>query len=1050
MMKVNILFNWKSKIFISSIFCLLSFNFMEAQTRTIKGTVSDEGAPLLGVTIHVAGTTTGTISDLEGNFEIEVSSTDKLVFRYLGYAEQIVEIGEQSFINVTMEEDGKVLEEVVVIGYGTQQKREVTGAVSTIKSDVLTKMTTSDLGSALQGQIAGVNVTSSSGAPGEEANILIRGFSSLIEGQSGPLYVVDGIPFDSDPQLSISEIASVDVLKDDASASIYGTRGAGGVILITTKQGKLGEMSISAESEYGIQNITSEFNNMTKEEYSYLHLLRNSINTDKPQGGVNGDIHRNPSYFTNNTDIGQVLLNDNAPIQNHLVRVAGGNQGLTYNFTANYFEQEGSFYNSDFTRLNLRANTTFTKGKWKVTTGLTSRREDQRRPWGGMMNRIRVYEQFKPAVSIDETSITNISAVSLDDPTVDWQLNEARRLANALRSIKTTELRGGNSNIGNVAIDFSPIKSLKITGRFGAQYGDEKWVRTVPRYDIYNTEGRLITNPNNITSQTQTDITRSKLTSEVFANYNKRFGKHGINLLAMTSFEKSTNERISLEVRNNLNPAITSLDNYELLWDIESGGFDFTRVLLGNLGRIRYDYDRKYLFSASVRYDGSSQFSEGNRWGLFPSVSAGWNVSEEKFWEPVEEVVNSFKIRASYGTTGNDRFATYSNQAVVEPGVDYVFGSNNPSGDVLNPTSEQGALGTTQQAYANQGLKWETNIGQNIGLDIGMFDDQLIITADLYKNEKRDLLYQIVNPPSTGVSGGNRSTVFNVGNMENSGIELGFNYRHRARSDFSWNISGTFTKNNNVVTRTSENNPIIYLDRGFISDFGTREIVTVITEGYEAGAFFLRETAGIINTQEELDAYLELDPSAKLGELMYVDQNGDGKLDDNDRRYAGSGTPDFETGLNLSMNYRGLDFSMQWYGSFGAMVMNGSKAYAYQAGVHSDLFYSWTENNTKSQIPWYDGSGTKSYRGASDYFLENGDFVRLRNVSLGYTLPSATMNVLGMQKLRIYVQAQNVLTLTEYTGFDPEVGGNGLSTRGIDAGNYPITAQYKGGIQIQF
>ena len=1017
----------------------------------VQGTVTSEGEPLIGVNILIQGTSNGTITDFDGNYELDLPDGNQtLAFSYTGYLDQTIPVNGQSQLDVNMAENAIELNEVVVVGYGTQKKREVTGAVATIKSDVLSKTTTSDLGTALQGQIAGVNVTSSSGAPGEEANILIRGFSSLIEGQSGPLYVVDGIPFDSDPQLSISEIESIDVLKDDASASIYGTRGAGGVILITTKQGKVGEMVISAESEYGVQNITSEFNNMTKEQYAYIHLLRQAINTQKPQGGVNGDIHRNGTYFTNTTDIGKVLLNDNAPIQNHLVRVSGGNGGLTYSFTANYFEQAGSFFNSNYKRLNLRANTIFTKGKWKITTGLTSKREDQQRPWGGMMNQIRVYEEFKPEIDINADFVANISAVSLDDPAVDFRFNEARRLANALRNIKTTELRGGNSNIGNIAIDFSPIKSLKITGRFGAQYSDDKWVRTVPRYDIFNTEGRLISNPNNVTSKVQTDITSSKITSEIFANYTKKFGNHNVNLLAMTSFEKSTNERYSLEVRNNLNPAITALDNYELLWDIGSGGFDFTRVLLGNLGRIRYDYDGKYLVSASLRYDGSSQFSAGNRWGLFPSVSVGWNVSQEEFWKPLENVINSFKIRASYGTTGNDRFAPYSNQTVVEPGVDYVFGSNNPSSDINNPSSEQGALGTTQLAYSNQGLKWETNIGQNLGFDFGLFEDRLILTADLYKNEKQDLLYQIVNPPSTGVSGANRSTVFNVGNMENSGVEFGINYRHRVNRDFGWNVSGTFTKNKNLVTRTSENNPIIFLDRGFISDRGTREIVTVITEGYEAGAFFLRETDGIIKNEEELEVYQEIDPSAKLGELRYVDQNGDGQIDDGDRRYAGSGTPDFETGLNLGFDFKGLDFSMQWYGSFGAEVLNGSKAYAYQAGVHSDLFYSWTLNNRDAQIPWFDGANSRSYRGASDYFLENGDFIRLRNVALGYSLPARLINTLGLKKFRIYVQAQNVLTLTEYTGFDPEVGGNGLSTRGIDAGRYPISAQYKGGIQIQF
>ncbi|MDV7185873.1 TonB-dependent receptor [Lutibacter sp. TH_r2] len=1058
--KLNV--NWKLKASIMTLLLVISFSFTQAQKATVKGTVTGDGMPLPGVSILVKGTANGVTTDFDGNYEIKVKKGKTLVFSYLGFQTRQIVVGSKTTINVVLKSDVSTLEEVVVIGYGTQRKKEVTGAVVKVKSEDLEKTTTSDIGTALQGQIAGVNVASSSGAPGEEANILIRGFSSLMDGQSGPLYVVDGIPFDSDPQLSISEIESIDVLKDAASASIYGTRGAGGVILITTKQGKVGQMRISIESEYGIQRITSDFDQMTKEEYTYLHLLRSAINTDKPQGGVDGDIHRNTSYFTNDTDIGDVLLNDNAPIQNHRINITGGKEGLTYNFNANYFQQEGSFYNSDYKRFNVRANTMFVKGKWKIKTSLTFKRDDQLKPWSGMMNKIYEYQAFKPAVDLDGSVLEDISEISTDDPTNDWKLNEARALANTLRTIKTEDKREGNSHAGNVQFDFDASDNLRLTGRFGVQYEDKKWVEKVPRYDIYNTEGDLISNPNNITSQTITDITSQKYTAEVFANYNKTFGLHTINLLAMTSFEKSELERYSLEVRNNLNSEITVLDNYELIYNIESGGYDYTKTLIGNLARIQYNYDGKYLFSASARYDGSSQFSEDNRWGLFPSVSVGWNVSDENFWEPLKHVVNSFKVRASYGTTGNDRFTAYSNQAVVEPGADYVYGSNSASDDLTSAGTESSALGTTQLEYANANLKWETNIEQNIGFDFGFFKNKLTFSADFYKNEKEDLLYQIVNPPSTGVSGSYRSTVFNVGNMENKGIELGFNYKHRASKDFNWSVSGTFTKNENMVTKTSENNPIIYLDNGYISTKGSKEIVTVITEGYEAAAFFLRETAGVIKTEEQLAQYQLINPSAKMGELMYVDQltedtdgdgvadAGNGAIDDGDRIYQGSGSPDFETGLNISANYKNFDFSMQWYASFGAEIMNGSKAYAYQAGVHKDLFYSWTENNQSSDVPWYDGNNTTSYRGASDYFLEDGDFVRLRNISVGYTLPKKSSAKLGLSKFRIYVQAQNLLTITDYTGFDPEVGGNGLSTRGIDQGRYPISSQVKAGLQLQF
>lgn len=1065
-MKFNLLEKKKFKkcrlrSFLLSFALFMCAGAMQAQKVNISGTVTGDGMPLPGVTIMVKGTQQGTVTDFDGNFVIGVKKDKVLVFSYIGYLTKEVVVANDSFLNISLEEDVSTLDEVVVVGYGSQKKKEVTGAVGHVKAEVLEKTTTSDIGSALQGQIAGVNVTSSSGAPGEASNILIRGFSSLIDGQNGPLFVVDGIPFDSDPGLSISEIQSVDVLKDAASASIYGTRGSGGVILITTKQGKVGQMNIRINSEYGIQDIQSEFHTMTTEQISYLNLTKSYLESQKIKGGVEYEVSRNRTYLTNNTNIQDVLLVNNAPIQNHSINVSGGKEGLTYNFNANYFGQKGVFYNSNLDRFNVRSNTQFTKGKWKVITGITFRR-DQRQVPLNMVNNIFNYKVFRPAIDLDNDELLNVTEISTDDPDIDWRLNVARNHANNIRNLKTDERHNTNSTTGNLQIEFDITKSLKLTSRFGATYSNRKEKRIIPKFDIYNTDGSLISNPTAITSQRITDRDNSKITSEQFLNYTKEFGKHSFKLLVGTSYEKSTQERYRLEVRNNINPAITVLDNYELVWDIESGGQDYVRTIQGNLARIQYNYDGKYLLSASGRYDGSSQFSKGQKYGFFPSVSVGWNISDEPLWDPLKSVVNSFKFRASVGSTGNDRFAAYSNQSVVEIGKDFVYGSDNASPDVNNPTGDQIALGTTQLEYANADLKWETNLEQNVGFDMSFFKSKLTISTDVYKNEKKDLLYQVVNPPSTGVSGEYRNTVFNVGNMQNTGVEYAVKYNHRgANSGFNWNVSATYTSNDNLVTKTSLNNPIINLDQSYVSTAGTRELVSVITEGYEAAAFFLRETDGIIKTQEQLDAYREISPGAQLGELMYVDQitedtdgdgiadAGNGAIDDNDKVYAGSGTPDWEGGINFSANYKGFDFSMQWYGSFGAEVMNGTKAYAYQRGVHRDLFYSWTEVNNKADIPWYNGNNSTSYRGGSGYFLENGDFVRLRNASLGYALPKKVLKSLGFSKFRIYIQAQNPLTLTKYTGFDPEVGGNGLSTRGIDRGRYPLSSQYKVGLQVQ-
>lgn len=1062
-MKFNLNINWNIKT--NLILCMLLFSFCiaQAQRRTIKGTVTGDGGPLPGVSVLVKGTANGVITDFDGNYEIKAAPTATLLFSYIGFTPQEIAIGNKTNISIELMTDVATLEEVVVVGYGTQKKKEVTGAVVSIKSEALEKTTTSDIGTALQGQIAGVNVTASSGAPGEEANILIRGYGSMLDGQNSPLYVVDGIPFDSDPQLSISEIESIDVLKDAASASIYGTRGSNGVILITTKQGKVGQMNIRVNTEYGVQKINSTANTMTPEEFTYVELLRSSLNSGKTQGGVDGLIHRNSSFLTNNTKLSDIILNDLAPIQNHSVNVSGGKDGLTYSFNANLFDQQGVMISSSYKRLNVRSNTQFTKGKWKITTGLTFKRDAKIIPnsENSIMNKIYDYKPYQRHFDLNAAAISDVSEYDINE----WQINEARNLAGVVRSFKIHEDRKGNSHTGNVQFNYDASKALKLTFRTAATYDDRKGIKISPRVDVFNTQGVLIPS-NQSTSNRTTDLTTSKITFEGFLNYTKKFGKHNIKFLAGMSKEKSTGQSYSVELRDNLNPAITVFDNYATVYNVGSTGAgaspDYTKVLYGNIARVQYNFASKYLFSASGRYDGSSSFSDGIKWGFFPSISAGWNVSDEDFWEPIKDVVNSFKIRASYGTTGNDRAPYYSNQSVVQAGKNYVFGSAFGDLNNVDASNEGVALGTTQEAYANTDLKWETNIESNIGYDLALFKNKLTISTDIYKSEKKDLLYPVGNPNSSGVYGNNSTTIFNVGNMENSGIEYAIKYRQKNKGGINWNVAATYTQNNNMVTKTSLSNPIIYLNNSFISSKGTREFVSVITEGYEVASFFLRETDGIIKTEEQLAEYQKLEPSAKIGELKYVDQltvdtnndgipdAGDGTINDEDRKYMGSGTPDFEVGLNFSANYKGIDFSMNWYGSFGSEVLNGSKAYAYQGGTHKDIYYSWTQNNQNASIPWYDGNNTRSYRGASDYFLENGDFIRLRNVSLGYTLPKNFIEKIGVTKLRVYVQAQNPITITDYKGFDPEVGNNGLSKRGIDSGTYPVSSQYKVGLQFQF
>ncbi|TGV00811.1 SusC/RagA family TonB-linked outer membrane protein [Flavivirga rizhaonensis] len=1058
-MKLNSFIKCKPKTYYIAFLFAMSFGCIQAQKTTVKGNVVGEGQPLPGVSILVKGTPNGTVTDFDGNYEIKTDSDSVLIFSYLGFLTEEVSVNGQTSINVVLQPDVSTLDEVIVVGYGTQKRKEVSGSVGQVKAEVLTKTTTYDIGTALQGQIAGVSVTSSSGEPGAEANILIRGFSSVI-GENSPLYVVDGIPFNSDPQLSISEIETIDVLKDVASAAIYGVRGAGGVILITTKQGKIGQMRISVNSEYGVQDITSGVPLMDSHQHTFMEMFRGTSLSKKPLGEVVGDIHRNRSWFTNNTDLESIILNDLASIQNHSINVSGGKENLTYNFNANYFDQEGIMINSGYKRFNVRSNTKFTKGKWHIATGITFKRDERVLPNWGVFNQILRYKPFQQSIVLGQTELFNVTEDDLDEPS---GLGPIIRFGGIARGLNTKENRNGTSTTGNIAIDFDLTNDLKLTARAGATFADTKGIRIIPRLDVYNTAGDLVPpSPFDISRNRTSHSTFYKLTGEFIARYKKQLGDHNITLMGVFSREKVNSEYFEAQKDDQANAAISVLDGYNSNDLVSSNNRDFTRTLEGMLARLQYNYMGKYLFSASIRRDGSSSFGKDNRYQAFKQFSAGWNVSDESFWEPLKNVASSFKLRLSYGETGNDRIPPYSDQAVVNIGQNYVLGSNSTT---LNSTSELPGLGTTQLRYANSDVKWESSIGQNFGYDIGFFNEKLTFSSDFYINDKKNLLFGVVNPPSTGVSGNNRTSILNIGDMRNIGVEYTLNYKYKGKKGFNWNASLTYTQNDNTVTRTPPGNSMVALDNSFISDRPRkRELVSFITEGYEAAAFFLRETDGVINTPEELAEYKALVSGTwSLGDLKYVDQltvdtdndgvpdAGDGVIDENDKVYKGSGTEEFNMGFNFNANYKGFDFTMNWYGSYGAEVMNGSKAYAYQSGTHRDIYYSWTNINPESQIPFYDGTPNgPSFRGGSDYFLEDGSFIRLRNVALGYSLSKNLCDKLGFNKFRIYVQAQNPLTITSYSGFDPEVGNNGFSARGLDRGTYPISSQYKVGLQLQF
>jgi TonB-linked SusC/RagA family outer membrane protein len=1035
---------YQHKAFYIAFFFVMCFSVVQAQTITVKGNVTGDGEPLPGVSVLVKGTTNGVVADFDGNYKIKASTNSTLIFAYIGYATKEIRVSGKTTVNVNLTEDVSQLDEIVVIGYGTQKKKELTGAVAQIKSEEIMKISTSDLSSALQGQIAGVTVVASDGAPGSEANIMIRGLTS-INGSNKPLYVVDGIPFEGDPKLSTSEVESIDVLKDAASAAIYGTRGAAGVILITTKKGKEGVMKVNLNAYYGVQNITSVTHIMDREDVLYSHFLQSFAQNGNVFGNTWHSAENNSSQLTNNTNLIDFLQNDAAPIQNYSITLSGGKAGLTYNIVGNLFSQDGMVYNSGYDRFNVRSNAQLKKGKWDIKTGMSFRVEEKQiAPWGILRDAYR----YK-ALQVDlENNLESIADAG-DGSSADNLSYLGRKL-----------LQEDNDERqyfdGRLDASYSFNKNLKFTSRISSGWENATRRTISPEFIAYDFEGEPL--PGQQSRIYNSSSTSIRFSWENIVNWKKSFGDHNLNFVGVYSAEKYSYSSFFAQKFDINSNDITVLNGAtgESLAGSGKGqwGQDRENTLIGMLARLQYNYKGKYLLSASVRRDGSSRF-KNQHWGTFPSFSAGWNVSDENFWEPVKHVVNNFKLRASYGTTGNQGIADYAFSPTITLENDYVFGA----GDDQNLQ-----LGATQQAYANELVSWETSVSKNFGVDLSFFKNRLTFSQDIYTTNKKDMLFPVFLPPTVGAgSGSDASVVLNVGDMENYGVEYSLNYKNTGK--VRWNAGFNFTQNRNKVTKMSGSNKIIYFNESTIAGTDNdTDAVSVLAEGYEAGAFFLIKTDGIIR-EGELQDYLDEFPGsgAKVGDLRLVDaltvdtdgdgvpDKGDGVIDINDRQYSGSGAPKFELGFNGSVSYKNFDLSAQFYGAFGGKLMNGSKAYAYQYGNHQDLIYQYSAQNPTSDIPVYRGAQTHdNFRGRNDFWLEDGTYVRLRNITLGYNFKKNMLNKMKLSKLRLYVAGQNLLTFTKYTGYDPEVGNNGLSTRGIDKGTYPVSSQIRAGIQLGF
>lgn len=1019
--------------------------YAQTNNGVVQGTITGEdGMPIPGATVLVQGTTRGAVTDFDGEYTIEANIGDTLRYSYIGMQEQALKVT-RIRMNVTMIEALSELDEVVVIGYGTVKKKELTGAVSQVKAEEIQNVVTSDIGAALQGQIAGVSVTANSGEPGEGSSITIRGISSLT-GSNSPLWVVDGVPQSGDPGLNPNEIETMDVLKDAASAAIYGTRAAGGVILVTTKKGKPGNTKVSLEVTNGIQMITRQTPLMNTQEQLFFDANDPSRN--------NSPASSDRYSLLNDNDLRDFTENDWSTINRYDFNISGGGDDINYSVVMGLFNQEGTVINSSLKRYNLRSNVNLTKGKFTIDNGFGFTVDDRERP---NFNLLIFGQRALPYLDqVDENTTTFTS--ENDD-------NDASSAYGQILEAITRERKVGRDRFeASTNIKYQLNDNFQLTTLLSGVITNEFEKQVQPPFALFDNNGvNLRTEDDNFVFEGRSRNVLINWNGGI--NYDQQFKKHKVTALAIINVEQDYFTSIGAVKRGllfsdpiNLSTASTGEElgsdvtlNFTGPSTIQP---DYKIKRVGTVGRVFYDFDGRYQISVSARLDASNQFSKDNLYAFFPSASVGWNISDEKFWGSFKRTMNNFKLRASYGTTGNDRFPPNSIYSPVATGYNANFQGTNGTDDE-NP-------GIIQQQFGNPNLKWEVTKQYNFGIDMSFLRNKIVFTADYYTTKKEDLLTNIQVNPSFGASVqadrdliGSRFAVFNVGNLTNKGFEATLRYRPKI-GNVRFNLLGTFTTNKNEVTSIqSESGLQMFTTRPVFGD--NTALAIGLKEGREAGSFLVFETDGIFKDQAALDAYnAAYGENRQLGDLKYIDSNGNGTLrDEGDRVYKGSGLPEYEVGLNMQATYKNWFFVANWFASIGNEVYNATRASAMKAGRHKDLVYQYLPGvNEDTDIPTFTStsrsSGDNNYNGSSDFFIEDGSYVRLRNVVIGYTLPKEVSEKLGLTRFNIFANAQNILTITDYTGLDPEVGGNNIQQKGIDNGIIPTTASMNFGLRLNF
>ena len=988
----------------------------QQQAKTVTGTVTDvSGEPIIGANIRIKGTTTGTITDIEGNFSIEAEPQSVIEVSYIGYLTQETVINNQKSIRFLLKEDTKTLDEVVVIGYGVQKKADLTGSVANINTEKLNTQSNANIGQALQGKIAGVDIVSQGGAPGSGTRIMVRGIGTL--NNASPLYIVDGMYMNSIDHINPNDIASIDVLKDASSAAIYGSRAANGVIIVTTKEGSNteGKPIIDLSVNLGISTASKFLDMLDAKGWAEVTTIaRQAIG--KPALDMATDLANKPD-----NDWQDIMFRP-ALMQNYNLSVKGGGKYSTYYTGLGYFNQDGIVKGTNYQRYNIQSKNDYKRGIFSAGTNLIiSFSHDKplhQELRGGMIGTI--LQSVPTLEKYDDTREGGYGGT----------YGDVVNIPHPLAIIDDNIMDRYNENVkifANLYAQIELFKGLKYKLNLTPDFSFERYKNYLNKYDF-----GLATN--SITQLTERQRRRRNILVENLLTFDRTFGEHKISALAGYTYQDSRFRHIQA-YGEGLPQGLEEID--AATTNRSNEGNSWRSVLTSILGRVFYSYQNKYLFTATIRRDGSSKFGKNNRYGYFPSFSLGWNVAEEKFMENVHWL-DQLKLRGGYGVLGNQEIDNYQYSSTITTGINYPDGN----GGLL-----QGAF---PKNFANPDIKWEETAMTNVGIDFMAFNNRLSLTADYYVKNTKDILLTVPIPIS---SGGANDPIRNAGKIRNNGFEFNLGWMDQPNPDISYgiNLIGSFNKNK-VIAMGSES--------GSIKGGSTNQNITTseTKAGYPIGGYWLISTAGYFNSQEEVDAYAKdgkkIQPAAEPGDIKFVDANNDGVINDDDRVFQGSPFPDFTFALNGNMRYKNFDLSIGLQGVLGNKIYNATRQTLEDVTKGSNFLAScldyWTPENKNASHPrltWDDPN--RNTRAESDRYLENGSYLRLRSVQLGYTFPQTWFKG-AIQHARVYINAENLFTITSYSGYSPDVNADNANYRGFDNFIYPTNRTFMLGLNVTF